>query len=61
MSASTPLDLTEAWSQRRPERHLLFWCLACVAIGLLLVLGSGQAAERTPTLADLVPLGVYAW
>jgi cell division protein FtsW (lipid II flippase) len=60
MSASTPLDPAVAWDLRQPERHLLLWCLACVAIGLLLVLGSGQAAERTPTLADLVPLGVYA-
>ena len=60
MSASIPFDPTAAWSQRQPERHLLLWCLACVAIGLLLVLGSGQAAERAPTLADLVPLGVYA-
>lgn len=55
MSALPWID-PAVWSQRRPERELLLWCLGCVTIGFVLVLGSAAA----PTLADLAPLGLYA-
>ncbi len=64
LSAGRRSDLVSAvaaWDLRQPERHLLLWCLACIAIGFLLVLGSGQTAGRPPAWIDLLPLGVYAF
>jgi len=45
---------------RRPERQLLADCLLLVALGFLMVLGSGQAAGRQLGLLDLLPLLTYA-
>ncbi len=61
MSASGETTaLQRAWVQRRAERHLLAWCLLCMTLGFTLVLGSVQDSGRTPTSADLLPLGGYA-
>jgi len=48
------------WALRRPERQLLTGCLLLVALGFLMVLGSGQAAGRRLGLLDLLPLLTYA-
>lgn len=48
------------WALRRPERQLLAGCLLLVALGFLMVLGSGQAAGRRLGLLDLLPLLTYA-
>ncbi len=48
------------WELRRPERQLLAGCLLLVALGFLMVLGSGQAAGRRLGLLDLLPLLTYA-
>lgn len=48
------------WALRRPERQLLTGCLLLVALGFLMVLGSGQVAGRRLGLLDLLPLLTYA-
>lgn len=48
------------WALRRPERQLLAGCLLLVALGFLMVLGSGQAADHRLGLLDLLPLLTYA-
>ena len=49
-----------AWALRRSERLLLAGCLLLVALGFLMILGSGQAAGRRLGLLDLLPLLTYA-
>ena len=52
--------LRDAWELRRPERHLLLWSLACLALGFVMVLGSGQAASHPITPWPLLPLLGFA-
>ena len=56
---SSAQDLSRTWSLRRPERHLLAWCLLCVTLGFTLILASMQAEGRDLTAADLAPLLGY--
>jgi cell division protein FtsW (lipid II flippase) len=55
-----PQELRRAWALRRPERHLLLWCLLSMTLGFTLVLGSVHSGGRGLTWADLVPLLSYA-
>lgn len=58
---STPLHpLQASWDLRRPERHLLLWCLLCVSLGFLMGLGAIRGGGRAVALVDLVPLLIYA-
>lgn len=56
----TPDDVHQAWELRRPERQLLLWCLLCITLGFLMTLGSLHAGGRQVTLADWLPLLIYA-
>jgi len=49
-----------AWEWRQPERQLLLGCLLLVALGFLMVLGSGRAAGQRLGALDLLPLLSYA-
>lgn len=62
------LDLGAAWSRRRGERNLLLACMAFVAIGFVLVVGSGlgssgpgsgQGSGVSLAWKDLLPLLIY--
>lgn len=48
------------WDARRPERQLLAGCLLLVALGFLMVSGTGLAAGRRLGFSDLLPLFTYA-
>ena len=58
--AHTPRDIHEAWTLRWPERQLLLWCLLCITLGFLMILGSIHASGRQVGPADGLPLLVYA-
>jgi len=58
--ANTPRDIREAWALRWPERQLLLWCLLCITLGFLMILGSIHASGRQVGLADGRPLLIYA-
>ncbi len=55
----TPRDIHEAWALRWPERQLLLWCLLCITLGFLMILGSIHASGRQVGLADGLPLLIY--
>lgn len=52
--------LQASWDLRRPERHLLLWCLLCVSLGFFMGLGAIRGGGRAVALVDLVPLLIYA-
>ncbi len=54
-----PTTLAEAWALRWPERHLLLLCGLAIALGFMMVLGSGYAGGRAFNPVDLLPLGMY--
>ncbi len=56
---ATTDDLREVWSQRWPERQLLRWCLLCIGLGFLMVLGSSHVGGQEIVVTDLLPLLVY--
>ena len=58
-TADGPQTLGDAWNLRWPERHLLLWCMLCITIGFLMVLGAGHDNDRLVTAGDLLPLAVY--
>lgn len=59
-SGARPATLGESWMRRRPERILLLWSLACVALGFLMIWGSNQAGGKPVATADLAPFLAYA-
>ena len=59
-AAPLPLDLGRAWALRRSERSLLAWCLLCMTLGFILVLGSVHSGGRVLGIGDLLPLFSYA-
>jgi cell division protein FtsW (lipid II flippase) len=56
---SPGVDLAASWTGRRQERQLLLACLACLAIGFLLAMGSGYQAGHTLGWSDLEPFYLY--
>ena len=59
MSAAAPAGIDAAWALRGPERQLLLFILLAVALGFLMMLGSGRAAGRALGPADLLPFLTY--
>ncbi len=54
-----PTSLADAWMLRWPERHLLLLCVLSIALGFIMVLGSGFADGRLFDPRVLLPLLVY--
>lgn len=60
MSAITgQAGIDAAWVARRAERQLMLLILLAVALGFLMMLGSGRAAGRALSGADLLPFLTY--
>lgn len=60
MKSPSRETVQEVWTLRWPERHLLIWCLLCIALGFLLALGSSHDGGRPLTPADCWPLLGFA-
>lgn len=58
-SIAAPAGIDAAWAARRAERQLMLLILLAVALGFLMMLGSGRAAGRTLSGADLLPFLTY--
>ncbi|WP_373509535.1 FtsW/RodA/SpoVE family cell cycle protein [Thiocapsa sp.] len=58
--ANGPIDIADAWDLRAPERSLLVWCFACIALGFVMLWGSTHVGGGVIDRLDLLPLGLYA-
>jgi cell division protein FtsW (lipid II flippase) len=58
-TAGTGSTIELSWGLRRPERQLLLLILLAIALGFLMMLGSGRAAGRALSGADLLPFLTY--
>ncbi|HSO82929.1 FtsW/RodA/SpoVE family cell cycle protein [Thiocapsa sp.] len=58
--ANGPIDITDTWDLRAPERALLAWCVVCIALGFVMLWGSTHVAGGVIDRRDVIPLGLYA-
>jgi cell division protein FtsW (lipid II flippase) len=54
--AARPQSIGGRWTQRAPERQLLFWVLVAIALGFLMLLGAGPKDGYAVHWPDLLPL-----
>lgn len=58
--AKKKLTLAECWTARRKERQVFLSCFLCIAVGFLILFGSGSRGGAPMTPLDFLPLAVYA-